>query len=170
MRNFGTGATRNDDTEALDFEGFLSPLSLKAYAEYMHGHRTQKDGSLRDSDNWQKGIPLDSYIKSGFRHMFDWWIEHRTGSGSRDGLKDAICAVIFNASGYLHELVKKEAKVEKSTERTVANNLDAVRCCNCYKVFQGGETIYFRDGIDGKLYWHISCPVREVIKSKEAHA
>ena len=123
MREFETGATRNDDTNALDFEGFLSPTVLKRYAEYMHKHRQQKDGKIRDSDNWQKGIPLNSYMKSGFRHMFDWWSEHRGLFNSRDGLEDALCAVIFNASGYLHEYLKNKTK-----------NTEVCSYCQCLKV------------------------------------
>src|SRR5262249_20215749 len=58
-RIFKTGATRDTDTGKLDYEGFLSPLVLKRYAEYMHQHRVMKDGAMRASDNWQRGIPLD---------------------------------------------------------------------------------------------------------------
>jgi hypothetical protein len=72
----------------------------------MHKHRQQADGTLRDSDNWQKGIPLPVYMKSGFRHFFDWWKEHR-GIPTAEGLEDAICALIFNAGGYLHERLKE---------------------------------------------------------------
>ena len=110
MRRFETGATRNDDTAALDYEGFLSPLVLQRFAEYMHGHRLQADGQLRASDNWQKGIPRDSYMKSLWRHLMDVWLEHR-GHRSREGLEDALCAVIFNAQGYLHELLKERERV-----------------------------------------------------------
>jgi len=51
MRTFKTGATRNDDTGKLDFEGFLSPIALEKFAEYMHKNRIQADGNVRDSDN-----------------------------------------------------------------------------------------------------------------------
>ena len=33
MRTFATGATRDTEVEKLDYEGFLSPVVLKAYAE-----------------------------------------------------------------------------------------------------------------------------------------
>lgn len=102
MRKFKSGATRDTEQGKFDYEGFLSPLVLERFGEYMHKHRVQPDGSLRDSDNWQKGIPKDAYMKSGWRHFFDWWKEHR-GIGSREGLEDAICALMFNAMGYLHE-------------------------------------------------------------------
>lgn len=106
MRTFETGATRDVDADKFDYEGFLSPLVLRRYAAYMHKHRMQADGNLRDSDNWTKGIPKDAYMKSGWRHFFDWWSEHR-GLASREGLEDALCALLFNAQGYLHEHLKE---------------------------------------------------------------
>ena len=105
IRTFGTGATRDTDLGKHDYEGFLSPLVLVRYGEYMTKHRKQPDGQLRDSDNWQKGIPLDQYIKSAFRHFVDVWLGHR-GHNSPDGLEDALCALLFNVSGYLHEIIK----------------------------------------------------------------
>lgn len=105
MRNFETGATRNSDEEKYDYEGFLSPLVLERFAQYMHKHRKQADGKMRDSDNWQKGIPQESYMKSGWRHFFDWWKQHR-GIKSSEDIEDSICALIFNAQGYLHERIK----------------------------------------------------------------
>lgn len=107
IRQFATGATRDADTNKADYEGFLSPLALRRYGEYMNRHRKQSDGSLRDSDNWQRGIPLDAYIKSGFRHFMDWWSAHRGLSTSTgESIEEELCALIFNASGYLHELLK----------------------------------------------------------------
>lgn len=104
-RTFATGATRDTDAGKLDYEGFLSPLVLKRYAEYMHSHRKQSDGKLRDADNWQKGIPRSAYMQSGWRHFMDWWMEH-DGYATEAGMEAALCAVIFNASGYLHEVLK----------------------------------------------------------------
>lgn len=107
MRYFDTGATRDSDDGKLDYEGFLSPIVIQRYSEYMHKHRLQSDGELRASDNWQHGIPKDAYIKSGWRHFMDWWMEHR-GYPSREGLIDALCGVLFNAMGYLHEVLKED--------------------------------------------------------------
>ncbi len=108
MREFATGATRNTDTTKLDFEGFFSPLVLERRAQYMHKNRLQADGKLRDSDNWQKGIPFDAYMKSGFRHFFEWWSTHREHDPATelDATEEAICALMFNCEGYLHELLK----------------------------------------------------------------
>lgn len=111
MRTFETGATRDSDDDKLDYEGFLSSLVLRRYAEYLHKHRTQADGKKRDGDNWQKGIPIATYMKSMWRHFMDLWTFHRNPQEkSLDWLKreEALCAVIFNASGYLHELLKSK--------------------------------------------------------------
>lgn len=109
MASFESGATRNTDDGKLDYEGFLSPLVLERYAIYLHKNRHCRDGSFRASDNWQLGIPFDSYMKSGWRHFVAWWKEHRAGTGLSEVAQDALCAVIFNASGYLHEVLKRKA-------------------------------------------------------------
>jgi hypothetical protein len=112
MREFKTGATRDSDNKKLDYEGFLSPIALKRYAEYLHKHRTQADGQERDSDNWQKGMPIAVYMKSLLRHVIEMWTFHRETleagwSGDKtEQFRDIICAVIFNAFGYLFEDLK----------------------------------------------------------------
>lgn len=113
VREFESGATRDTEDNKPDYEGFLSPLVIKAYGEYMNKHRLQPDGKLRDSDNWQKGIPKDVYIKSMWRHFMDLWLEHR-GYKSRDGLKEAIDGLLFNVMGYYFELEKE--KLEKASK------------------------------------------------------
>lgn len=112
MRQFESGATRHTDEGKLDYEGFLSPHVLKRYAEYLDEHRTQADGKLRDSDNWQQGIPLTVYMKSMLRHMMDVWGQHREEnyappSALRKAHEDALCAVMFNVMGYLYEILKE---------------------------------------------------------------
>ncbi len=102
---FKTGANRSADVGKFDYEGFLSPLVIERFGEYMNKHRILPDGSTRDSDNWQKGIPFKNYMKSGWRHFFDWWREHR-GIESQEGLEDSLCALLFNVQGYLHEHLK----------------------------------------------------------------
>jgi hypothetical protein len=124
MREFSTGATRDSDENKLDYEGFLSPLVLERYAQYMHKNRKQADGKLRASDSWQKGIPLTAYMKSLWRHFYEAWFLHRYMA--REGnlnysQEEALCAVIFNASGYLHELLKQQ---EKPTPAEAACEVD----------------------------------------------
>ena len=82
-RVFSGGAYRDQDKTKNDYEGYLSPLVIKAYGDYMTKHRVQSNGDLRDSDNWQKGIPRDVYMKSLWRHMHYLWMEQR-GYQSRD--------------------------------------------------------------------------------------
>jgi hypothetical protein len=115
MRTFETGATRDSEEGKLDFEGFLSPLALERFAEYMNVHRKQADGSLRASDNWQKGMSVTVYLKSAWRHFFAWWKIHRGLEvlDERDGhhvtVDEAICGLLFNAMGALHEIEKSHA-------------------------------------------------------------
>jgi hypothetical protein len=117
IRQFETGATRDTDHNKHDYEGFLSPLVIEEFGRYMTRHRVQSDGSLRESDNWQKGIPLDAYMKSGWRHFFDWWMLHRVGNhvrpenGEEIEWEDALCGLLFNVQGYLHELLMQRRSV-----------------------------------------------------------
>ena len=112
LRTFVTGATRDTGSEKLEPYGFISPLVLHRFSEYMHGHRKQSDNSRRDSDNWQKGFPRASYRHSLLRHLMDWWLVSR-GLEPRYGTspltptneQDLLCAVLFNVQGLLHELL-----------------------------------------------------------------
>ena len=113
MRYFETGASRNDNTEKYDFEGFLSPLVIEAYGRYMHKHRKQADGKVRDADNWQKGIPKNVYIKSAWRHFLDLWFLHRgyervDENAIKISKKEALMALLFNIMGYAYEELKKK--------------------------------------------------------------
>lgn len=113
MRQFETGATRDSEEGKLDFEGFLSPVVLARFAEYMHKHRLQADGNLRSSDNWQKGIPKTAYMKSMWRHFMDVWRLHRAALESpltpvgAAVLEEALCAMLFNVQGYLFEVLTR---------------------------------------------------------------
>ena len=112
MTNFETGATRSADVVRDDPDGYLSPLFLQGYFDYMTKHRTQADGKVRDSDNWQKGIPLARYIKGLWRHFFHLWTRHRGWPvtdplAAESALEDAY-ALFFNLQGYVHELRKAE--------------------------------------------------------------
>jgi hypothetical protein len=107
-RAFDTGATRDTDEGKLDFEGFLSPLVIKRYAEHMHAARKMPDGTMRASDNWQLGIPLDVYMKSMWRHFMAVWTSHRFTDeyGIETDLETELCALRFNVDGMLHEILK----------------------------------------------------------------
>jgi len=114
MRQFKSGATRDNDENKYDYEGFLSPLVLQSYGAYMHKHRKQANGKLRDSDNWQKGFGdkhFDVCMKSLWRHFMDMWLEHR-GQKSREGIDDAIMGILFNTMAYAHMLFVNRLKNE----------------------------------------------------------
>jgi len=122
IRKFDSGATRNLDNNKLDYEGFLNPLVLEEFAKYMNLHRKQKDGTIRDSDNWQKGIPKEVYMKSMWRHFLDFWKMHRRYKAINPDnnlpftKKELLSALMFNIQGYLYELIKEENKKIKNTE------------------------------------------------------
>ena len=112
QREFNTGATRSSQLGRIDPEGFLSPLSLERYCQYLLKHQVQADGTTRDSDNWQKGMPLATYIKGMFRHFLHFWTRHRGWEPMDDksgvDIQEDLCAIIFNAQGYLHEVLRLE--------------------------------------------------------------
>ena len=108
MRTFETGATRDTDTNKIDYEGFLSPLVLERFGQYMHENRIQSDGQIRDSDNWQKGIPLTAYMKSLWRHFMVLWTGHRMDIVNDKVMEDTLCALLFNIQGYLHEYLRNK--------------------------------------------------------------
>lgn len=135
MRKFHTGATRSAEGEKPDPEGFLSPLVMGSFMEYMNTHRKQADGTLRASDNWQKGIPLASYMKSMWRHFWQVWMLHRGNpvkswdDGHEVTMEEALCALFFNVQGYLHEHLKEKGwwyvsgKITDDTPEKVKENL-----------------------------------------------
>ena len=114
-RTFESGATRDTEDDKMDYEGFLSPLVLERFAAYMHKNRVQKDGTTRESDNWQRGIPQSTYIKSGWRHFMEWWRLYRGpdpqhGDLYGDRMEEALCGLLFNVMGFLHEFLKGQRK------------------------------------------------------------
>jgi hypothetical protein len=110
IREFETGATRSSADGRYDPEGYLSPIVIERFAEYMQRHQYQADGSLRDSDNWTKGMPITSFMKGMWRHVLHLWLRHR-GFTPQDpkaaaNIQEDLCAIMFNAMGYLYMLLK----------------------------------------------------------------
>ena len=123
MRVFETGATLDNDETKHDPEGFNHPLVELCFCEYMTTHRVQADSNIRASDNWQKGIPKDVYMKSIWRHILDLWLHHRGyGHKAKEPLEDALCALRFNIAGYLFEVLKEQAGNENSQSLSDAIN------------------------------------------------
>lgn len=118
IRTFVTGATRDVDTGKLDPEAFLDPLVLGEYFEFMHRHRHQKDGSIRDGDNWQKGFTRSAIAKSAWRHFYDVWRMHRglepksedalhlySVYGKDRAMIESLCGLVFNGFAYMREIL-----------------------------------------------------------------
>lgn len=108
LRTFATGATRDTAEGKSEPWGFTSALAEQRFCEYMHRHRQQSDGELRDSDNWKKGIPADAYKHSLSRHVQDLRLilEGYPSQAREADLEEVLCAILFNVQGLLHEAVK----------------------------------------------------------------
>jgi len=111
-REWESGAYRDTNSEKLDYEAFYNPLVVREYARYMHKHRKQANGKLRDGDNWQGlfGTPGEHRavcMKSMWRHFHDLWMFHR-GYAGRDTIKEALCALLFNVQAYLFSILIQE--------------------------------------------------------------
>lgn len=110
MRQFDTGATRNNNDNKYVYNGFNSALVERRFAQYMHEHRLQADGTLRQADNWKKGIPKQAYLESLHRHFVDLWTMMETdddtildSEGKKVTRQDVLCAIRFNVNGLLYE-------------------------------------------------------------------
>ena len=110
IRQFSTGATRDTREGKLSYVKGLSPIVLRRYLQYLDKHRLQPDGTMREFDNWKKGIDLDTYLDSVVRHTIaDWLLSEgyavEDNHGSVDP-EDALCGILFNTMGKLHEILK----------------------------------------------------------------
>lgn len=102
IRAFKGGATRDGHGNKYDYEAFTNALVKRRFAKFMHFHRRQKDGSLRDGDNWQRGMPREVFMKSLIRHVEQL---HYQWDKRRQLSETTLCAIRFNADGLLHELL-----------------------------------------------------------------
>ena len=117
IRKFETGATRDTAEGKLDYMKALCPLVLWRYEQYLDKHRLQPDGSMRDFDNWKKGIPRKTYHSSKGRHFFaDWLLEEGYAVSDNHGVvdeEDALCGELFNAMGKLREILRAKLAFKK---------------------------------------------------------
>lgn len=78
----------------------------------MHDNMKQADGTTRAPDNWKLGMPKQEFAESLLRHTFEFWElieehgQHVEVSGQ--AIEEKLCAILFNAQGYLHELLREE--------------------------------------------------------------
>ena len=111
LRTFETGATRSPLGDKLEYKGYLNPMVLKRYAEYMKKHQTQSDGGQRAADNWQKGIALASLYDSKIRHDMDIWLYSEGYSGEMtEDIEESLCASIFNSMAILKQVLEQKGR------------------------------------------------------------
>jgi hypothetical protein len=67
--------------------------------------------TLRAPDNWQKGIPRETYAESLVRHTMEFWQEYDAGRVNQDTL----CAIMFNVMGYLFEDLIAQGAADRPT-------------------------------------------------------
>jgi hypothetical protein len=118
IRKFESGATRDTDEGKLKYEGFLNPGVLRRFAEYMHVNRKMRDGSLRDPDNWQKGIEVPAYEDSLVRHVIELWYKRRCENVwlGNDTTQDVLCAIMFNSMGLLYESLIMTGAIQRGND------------------------------------------------------
>jgi hypothetical protein len=130
MRVFDTGASRTKG-DKLSYARALSVQVLERYMQYLRLHRELPDGNKREFDNWKLGIPKENYIDSLMRHTVDTVRKFHDLSVPEDAsLEDLCCAVMFNVTGLLFELlVEKSGNRENFTRHNVATTCK--RCIEC---------------------------------------
>ena len=79
----------------------------------MHKNRFMKDGTVRDSDNWQ-GLFGDKHqavcMKSLTRHFMDLWLLHR-GHEAREDIDSALAGIMFNTMAIWYKILKDREQV-----------------------------------------------------------
>jgi len=116
ITSYETGATRSKRTHKFDYTGFTSPLAINIFANYMHKHRLQSDGKLRDSDNWKKGIPNKDCLESLDRHVRSIIAISQgikcinADDGEEETMEDVLCAARFNIDCILHNTAVEDGR------------------------------------------------------------
>ena len=117
-RVFETGADCSSDAGKPHPSRAWSPLVIAKFAEYMRRHNCDAQPKPRREDQWQLGFPQDSFIESAWRHLEAVWAIHqgyewRDDRGNLVDLEEALCGVIFNVQGYLHQLLFDKLPAEQ---------------------------------------------------------
>lgn len=120
MRQFATGAIRDNSTDKPEYFGYTSWRTMKQFGAYMLRHQKQANGQMRDADNWKKGIPLEVYQQSLTRHFVDWAAELEEAKSSPETAMDLALAMKFNLDGWIHEMDKQMEAPEQEKGAKIA--------------------------------------------------
>ena len=104
MREFATGATRDDAMNKPHYVGYISWQALKRFGQYMLKHETQADGKRREPGNWKLGMSMAAYRDSLVRHTIDF--NEAVEDGRLEEAEELACAILFNIQGWLHERLR----------------------------------------------------------------
>jgi len=113
MRQYDSGATRSPLGDKLQYKGFRCPQVEKSFALYMHEHRTQADGNIRDADNWKKGMDKEDCADSLIRHCEDFhsawegWEVICPDTKKKVSVVELLNAMKFNINAIIRELIKE---------------------------------------------------------------
>lgn len=138
MRTFETGATRSALADKPQYEGYLNPLVLHRFGEYMRQHQTDASGNRRAADNWQKGIPPESLMDSMMRHYIDVWLHHRGyPEAAAEPMDVALCGLFFNVQAMLlHVLIAPGLPTCHICGEVANNYRDGFYTCNKHSPFR----------------------------------
>jgi DNA-directed RNA polymerase specialized sigma24 family protein len=93
---FDTGAVRDRGGKE-DYVETVSFSALKRFAEYMTAKK-----EVYGEGNWRKGIPIESYEESLFRHVQKYFANKYEGAGLEPET-DHLAGAFFNLQGIMHE-------------------------------------------------------------------
>lgn len=155
MRQFATGAIRDNSTDKPEYFGYTSWRAMKQFGAYMLKHQKQADGQMRAADNWKKGIPLEVYQQSLTRHFVDWAAELEKAESSPETAMDLALAMKFNLDGWIHEMDKQmeASKVDWSLtpeQEKGAKIAGTLMPSGTYTIFSDGATL---QGEDADAFW-----------------
>lgn len=105
VTNFESGAIRDTQEGKPNFYECMSPFAMWRYGLYM-----EKAAQKYGPDNWTKGIPIESYIKSLERHLLQLKMELKYGYIMED--TDHASAVMFNIMGLIHQQEMEKLSTE----------------------------------------------------------
>ena len=101
VREFSTGAIRDNDDSKEDYIETISWTAFKRYAKYMTGKKKRYGAG-----NFKKGIPIESYEQSLVRHL-QKYLANKYEEGTEEKDDDHLSAMVFNIFGIMHEQERK---------------------------------------------------------------